>query len=357
MKQEAKNKVLYFAYGSNMDSGQMGERCPDSSVCGLGELKEYRFIINQRGYATVIPDHTHSVYGVVWQLDPWDEIALDHCEGLRSGLYDKCYREIVFEGQTVMAMIYIDHGNVQIGLPRAGYLEGIIKGAQSHGLPEEYIQMLRSWPREAEYHSFNRCINRVKSGEVVVSVDSEDSPALVKWAKTHRDEILLAALDTGVFDPGNDDRELMDHILRSLEPYAEDLRMRRMGRLAEQCEIMKRFKAHLWNVHYEATELKAWRDACIQGEIRTEGIIITSDPQAPHDATDRLIVTRHAPVLAWLWERIFEGDHGVHPRTLPFIEIFADFASQGDDDRVDEEFLFVVLFGSIDMRLCWAGIK
>lgn len=45
---------LYFAYGSNMDeAAQMAERCPGAEVIGLATLPGYRFVINQRGVATL----------------------------------------------------------------------------------------------------------------------------------------------------------------------------------------------------------------------------------------------------------------------------------------------------------------
>jgi len=48
-------KKVYFAYGSNMDIGQMGSRCPESEILGAGVLLQHRFVITIRGYATIIP--------------------------------------------------------------------------------------------------------------------------------------------------------------------------------------------------------------------------------------------------------------------------------------------------------------
>lgn len=44
----------YFAYGSNMDVRQMGQRCPGATLLWTATLGGYRFIINRRGVATVI---------------------------------------------------------------------------------------------------------------------------------------------------------------------------------------------------------------------------------------------------------------------------------------------------------------
>jgi len=148
MNQKLGKKVTrYFAYSSNMGSEQMCARCPDGEICGPGVLDGYRFIINNRGLATIVPSSDHVVHGVIWKLTPSDEAALDRYEGYRLGLYDKCYREILSGDQTVRTMVYIDHRNVKSGSSREYYLEGIIAGAVEQRLPVDYVQMLRSWPR------------------------------------------------------------------------------------------------------------------------------------------------------------------------------------------------------------------
>ncbi|KAB8300284.1 hypothetical protein EYC80_000484 [Monilinia laxa] len=51
-----KPPTLYFAYGSNLSLTQMKSRCPNSTYYGLGLLQGYIWIINERGYANIIPD-------------------------------------------------------------------------------------------------------------------------------------------------------------------------------------------------------------------------------------------------------------------------------------------------------------
>ncbi|TGO66710.1 hypothetical protein BELL_0938g00010 [Botrytis elliptica] len=47
-------QTLYFAYGSNLSLKQMKTRCPDSTYVGTGVLQNYRWIVNQRGYANIV---------------------------------------------------------------------------------------------------------------------------------------------------------------------------------------------------------------------------------------------------------------------------------------------------------------
>jgi hypothetical protein len=48
-----KQLILYFAYGSNLWRKQMRDRCPACEEIGYGVLRGYRWIISQRGFATL----------------------------------------------------------------------------------------------------------------------------------------------------------------------------------------------------------------------------------------------------------------------------------------------------------------
>lgn len=74
--------TLYFVYGSNLSFSQMGLRCPDSRFQGRASLHNYRFQINQRGYAKVIPDPSSFVEGLCYSLNVRDEGRLDRNEGV-----------------------------------------------------------------------------------------------------------------------------------------------------------------------------------------------------------------------------------------------------------------------------------
>lgn len=46
---------LYFAYGSNLALSQMEMRCPSSPYVAPARLKNWRWQINKRGYANIVP--------------------------------------------------------------------------------------------------------------------------------------------------------------------------------------------------------------------------------------------------------------------------------------------------------------
>ena len=80
--QECRQEQLYFAFGSNLCLDQMAQRCPTSRYIGVAELPDYRFQINQRGFANVVYLPGDYVAGLVYLLGWADEERLDRNEGV-----------------------------------------------------------------------------------------------------------------------------------------------------------------------------------------------------------------------------------------------------------------------------------
>jgi hypothetical protein len=135
--------MKYFAYGSNMGASQMSLRCPHSLELGLGILRGHRFRINGRGVATVNPDPSGVVHGVVWELPREDEEILDSYEGVPR-IYSKRIVQIEFGGTMESMLIYISRDGLK-GRPRPGYLERILGAAEGRGMAEGYVEELRAW--------------------------------------------------------------------------------------------------------------------------------------------------------------------------------------------------------------------
>ena len=85
---------LYFAFGSNLHLGQMAKRCPESRYVGVAKLHDWRFQINNRRYANVVPSPGSCVEGLVYRLSLTDEANLDKSEGVSMGVYDKCTLDV-----------------------------------------------------------------------------------------------------------------------------------------------------------------------------------------------------------------------------------------------------------------------
>ncbi len=136
---------LYFAYGSNLLRSQMSERCPEHRFECLAILADYRFLIGERGYATIEPSVGDSVHGVVYQLLPSDEETLDLREGVSLGCYRRDYLTLSgSHGPISNVLVYVDP-RVTPGHPRDGYMGKILSGAEQFQLPSQYQQFLASF--------------------------------------------------------------------------------------------------------------------------------------------------------------------------------------------------------------------
>jgi len=127
-----------------MVANQMAARCPDASVIGVACLKGYRFRINSRRVGTVIPDQTHQVYGLLWDITPKDLLALDRYEDVKAGLYEKANVVVELSDRQVEALIYFATDQ-SVGLPRPRYMKDVVAAAKQWELPQTYIRELTTW--------------------------------------------------------------------------------------------------------------------------------------------------------------------------------------------------------------------
>lgn len=136
---------LYFAYAANMIVPEMARRCPEAALGGPARLAGHAFRITSRGYATVSPDPSREVWGVVWAIWPADEARLDRYEGVPEHLYFKLTVPVTpVAGDAAEALVYVAR-HTDIGTPQPGYLEQVIAAAALHGLPAAYLEELRGW--------------------------------------------------------------------------------------------------------------------------------------------------------------------------------------------------------------------
>lgn len=161
------NGTIYFGYGSNLWRSQMEQRCPTSEYLGIARLNDYKWIINERGYANVVQiDRHHSdtntakayedeVWGLVYTLQANDEKRLDRNEGVPFA-YTKETIECDFwavKGGAAQAnatekpertdmLVYINRDMVEPSEPKREYIYRMnmgIKDAVKQGVPEEYV--------------------------------------------------------------------------------------------------------------------------------------------------------------------------------------------------------------------------
>ena len=127
---------LYFAYGSNINLGQMEYRCPDACVVGPAALENYELLFRRGGCATIMPCEGGKVHGLLWSLSPECERSLDRYEGYPR-FYDKqmvTVRDGLGRELSVMAYV-MDERFREPMLPTNAYYNGILEGYRQNGLP------------------------------------------------------------------------------------------------------------------------------------------------------------------------------------------------------------------------------
>lgn len=150
----------YFAYGSNMNEARMIERRAPYSAWAPCVLEGYTLLFNKaassgnnEGYANVVPQEGGEVHGIVYRGTEETLGILDGFEGVTFGHYQREIVEVEIRSAEpqwrgiakVTATVYIaQEGVTKEGLlPSQSYLNHLL---QAKGLPEEYLERLRSHP-------------------------------------------------------------------------------------------------------------------------------------------------------------------------------------------------------------------
>lgn len=139
--------MLYFSYGSNMDPVQMRERCPGARVLGPAKLAGASlFFTNDLagwpgGVASIRKDPTDEVWGVLWDISEGHLAALDEYEGYPDA-YERIVVVVADDRGSHDAWAYVAVPTEEMP-PTQLYLDGILRGATSNGLPRHYVDRLR----------------------------------------------------------------------------------------------------------------------------------------------------------------------------------------------------------------------
>ena len=147
--------MLYFAYGSNMDWGQMRERCPSVRFIGVAKLPDHRLAFTRRsvkrdcGAADAVCQLGRAMWGVVFEIPDLEVGALDQSEGYLPGRDKNSYwrREcMVFldsdEKRPLKVATYFAEPQKDPPLPNQDYKNLILAGARHWQLPPNYINEL-----------------------------------------------------------------------------------------------------------------------------------------------------------------------------------------------------------------------
>ena len=148
--------MIYFAYGSNMSSEQMSNRCPNSKYLGYGFLKNYKIDftrmsqLREGGVADIVYCENEEVWGVFYSLTENDLTFLDTKEGYPDAYTRSdfnCYfvknNLQVGKAEQITAIAYTVVNKSPITIPPSlKYLNILQDAAFEHAFPIEYQKTL-----------------------------------------------------------------------------------------------------------------------------------------------------------------------------------------------------------------------
>jgi len=141
--------MLYFAYGSFLDSETLRKHCPSARFVTRAVLPNFEVQFNFMsktyggGVTGVEPAPGKLAPGVVYNVSPEELEYLDTIEGIPEGIY---YRQKVLVldegGKLLEADTYRTNDPKGPYAPTRRYLGLMIKGAKEHGIDPDYIKEL-----------------------------------------------------------------------------------------------------------------------------------------------------------------------------------------------------------------------
>lgn len=142
--------LMYFAYGSNMLTARLRERCASAQPLGTATLPGYVLKWHKRskdgsGKCDIIKSGVGeaAVHGVLYEIPFHEKVMLDRAEGLGYG-YEQIEIEVSQGERSISAVAYVATSVDSTLRPFDWYHAHVVDGALEHGLPAEYIAGLRS---------------------------------------------------------------------------------------------------------------------------------------------------------------------------------------------------------------------
>ena len=139
-----KNKICYFAYGSNLNVDQIKERCKSFRLVGKSILKRYKLEFGgfsdkwDCGTANIVLDENEEVWGIIYELTENALMDLDYCEGN----YDRVGVSVFNNFKKLNAFTYQLKNKNDKSNPSNMYLSIMIDAARKFSFPKYYINRL-----------------------------------------------------------------------------------------------------------------------------------------------------------------------------------------------------------------------
>ncbi len=144
---------IYFAYGSNMLTERLRDRCPSAEPVGLAEAHGYKICFKKKskrdgsGKATLVRGNPalDKIPGVLFQIYKSELGRLDRAEGNDKGYYrDNSFPVVSTENGKIFTITYIAE-KLEEGLsPYDWYLAFVVAGSLQHNLSTKHTEYLKT---------------------------------------------------------------------------------------------------------------------------------------------------------------------------------------------------------------------
>ena len=116
--------MLYFAYGANVNQRNLKRYAPRARALCAARLQGYRLVF--KGFADAVKDAKSDLAGVLYEITPACELALDRYEDVPA-LYRKTTVTVDTDDSPREAMIYVMNGGA-IAPPDIAYFNIVARG-------------------------------------------------------------------------------------------------------------------------------------------------------------------------------------------------------------------------------------
>ncbi len=154
-------RVWYFAYGSNMQTATFaGRRGVTPSAARAARVRGWRLVVDKpplvgttHSFVNIVPDSDAEVFGVAYEITADDMAHIELTEGVSLGNYRRVAIDVIpLEAPHAprAALTLVSDRRAETLRPSAHYMALLIEGAETHGLPSEWIAFLRALPTAAD---------------------------------------------------------------------------------------------------------------------------------------------------------------------------------------------------------------
>ncbi|RDW71079.1 hypothetical protein BP6252_07642 [Coleophoma cylindrospora] len=164
---------FYFAYDEDMDTSFLQSRHPSALLIGAAKLADYKFVINEAGFAAIVPHKGSQVYGILFSVLA-SALANMESELAVEGMYKKACVEVEMvefglntwghtrlqsdrelaeatgglgEGELIRALVCVSSAEVKepgaIDDKLIPYMNRAILEGLAEGFPDAYVEELR----------------------------------------------------------------------------------------------------------------------------------------------------------------------------------------------------------------------